>query len=191
MILVVADASVLVGELLRKRGRALVSHSDLRVVVPEHQWQEAEYELPRRIDALVTTNRLSSDHGAELLRTTLALAAAGVVEVVPAAAYSDLEAIARDRVPRDPNDWPVVALAITLAAGILTVDKDFLGCGCPTWTVETLRLHGFGLIVPDDPIHTATRSREAFPRRSQVGAPPCRPTRRPCSWFSGRPVAPS
>lgn len=58
--------------------------------------------------------------------------------MIPAVAYSDVEQIARGRVPRDPNDWPVVALAITLKAGILTADKDFLGCGCPTWTVETL-----------------------------------------------------
>lgn len=74
----VADASVLVGELLRKRGRGLVSHPNLRVVVAEHQWQETEHELQRRIDALVTTNRLSPEHGAELLRATLALATAGL-----------------------------------------------------------------------------------------------------------------
>ena len=49
------------------------------------------------------------------------------------------EKAARRRVPRDPNDWPVVALALLLDAAILTGDNDFLGCGCPTWTVETLR----------------------------------------------------
>jgi hypothetical protein len=31
-----------------------------------------------------------------------------------------------------------VALAIVLDAAILTGDNDFLGRGCPTWTVETL-----------------------------------------------------
>ena len=46
-------------------------------------------------------------------------------------------AVARRRVPRDPNDWPPVALA--LDAAILTGDQDFLGCGRPTWTVDTLR----------------------------------------------------
>ncbi len=51
-----------------------------------------------------------------------------------------MEAIARRRVPRDPNDWPPVALALGLGAGILTGDRDFLGCGCPTWTVDTLRV---------------------------------------------------
>jgi PIN domain len=28
---------------------------------------------------------------------------------------------------------------MVLGAGILTGDNDFLGCGCPTWMVETLR----------------------------------------------------
>jgi predicted nucleic acid-binding protein len=62
-----------------------------------------------------------------------------VIEVIPRGDYDALEEIARRRVPRDPNDWPVVALAISLNAGILTEDHDFLGCGCATWTVETLR----------------------------------------------------
>jgi hypothetical protein len=36
------------------------------------------------------------------------------------------------------ENWPTVALAIVVDAAILTGDRDFLGCGCPTWTVETL-----------------------------------------------------
>jgi hypothetical protein len=47
--IVVADASVLVGELLRKRGRELFLHSVLRVVVAEDQWSETEHELSRRL----------------------------------------------------------------------------------------------------------------------------------------------
>jgi predicted nucleic acid-binding protein len=137
-VIVVADASVLVGELLRRRGHALITHPNLRVFVAEHQWQEAEYELQRRIDTLVARDRLSAGQGVDLLRTTMGIVAAGAIEVVPSAAYGHLEKIARDRVPRAPADWPAVALAITLEAGILTTDNDFLGCGCPTWTVDTL-----------------------------------------------------
>jgi hypothetical protein len=51
-VIVVADASVLVGELLRKRGRELLLHHDLRVLVAEHQWEETEHELSRRLDIL-------------------------------------------------------------------------------------------------------------------------------------------
>lgn len=31
------------------------------------------------------------------------------------------------------------SLALVLDVGILTGNHDFLGCGCPTWTVETLQ----------------------------------------------------
>jgi predicted nucleic acid-binding protein len=138
MIVVVADASILVGELLRQRGRDLSAHLDLRVVVAEQQWQEAENELQRRIEIMIGAHRLSAELGSELLRSALALAAAGVIEVVPTAVFSELEEIARSRIPRDTKHWPTVALAIALEAGILTADNDFLGCGCPTWTVDTL-----------------------------------------------------
>ncbi len=47
--IVVADASVLVAELPRQRGRALLSRADLRVVVAEEQWDETEHELGRRL----------------------------------------------------------------------------------------------------------------------------------------------
>ncbi len=62
-----------------------------------------------------------------------------VIEVVPRDTYASLEQAAIERVPRDQRDWPTVALAMVLGAGILTGDHDFLGCGCPTWTVQTLR----------------------------------------------------
>ena len=52
-----------------------------------------------------------------------------------------VDAIAHKRIPRDPDDWPTVALALVLEAGIWTHDADFLGCGVPTWTVETLTAH--------------------------------------------------
>jgi predicted nucleic acid-binding protein len=41
--------------------------------------------------------------------------------------YASFEETARRRVPRDPQDWPAVALALLLAAAILTADNDFLG----------------------------------------------------------------
>ncbi|MGH3168433.1 MAG: PIN domain-containing protein [Trebonia sp.] len=60
------------------------------------------------------------------------------MEVIPRTFYEHMERAARRRVPRDPNDWAPVALALALGAAILTGDHDLLGCGCPTWTVETL-----------------------------------------------------
>ena len=136
--IVVADASTLVGELLRKRGRYLILDDALRVLVTEHQWSETEHELRRRLDILVERGAITTERRAELETDVLSFVKVGAIQIIEASAYEDLEALARDRVPRDPNDWPTVALAISLSVGILTGDNDFLGCGCPTWTVETL-----------------------------------------------------
>ncbi|MDQ3761520.1 MAG: PIN domain-containing protein [Actinomycetota bacterium] len=137
--IVVADASVLVAELLRARGRELFAHPDLRVVVAEEQWDETQHELQRRIGAIVEQGRLTDDHAKRLHHDVLALVDERVIEVIPRRLYEHMEVVARRRVPRDPRDWPPVALALVLEAGILTGDHDFLGCGCPTWTAETLR----------------------------------------------------
>ena len=52
--------------------------------------------------------------------------------------YEGLRDEALSRLPRDPNDWQVVALALFLSADILTADEDFFGCGVATWTADTL-----------------------------------------------------
>ena len=52
--------------------------------------------------------------------------------------YAALEDEARARSLRDPRDWPVVASALALTAGIWTNDNDFLGTGVATWTTDTL-----------------------------------------------------
>lgn len=134
------DASVLVAELLRQRGRALLSHPAVRLVVAEAQWLESMHELDKRMAAIVRHRRLSSAQAGELHESVTELVEAQVIEVVPHHFYEHMEAAARRRIPRDPQDWPTVALALVLDAGILTGDGDFLGCGCPTWTVETLAL---------------------------------------------------
>jgi predicted nucleic acid-binding protein len=78
--------------------------------------------------------------GQNLLKNAIALAEAKVV-IVPHEVYSDYETVARNRIPRDPNDWFTVALALALVAAIWTLDRDFLGCGIATWTTDTLLAH--------------------------------------------------
>jgi predicted nucleic acid-binding protein len=136
--IIVADASVLVGELLRRRGRKLLLHPDLRVLVAEHQWEETEHELARRLDILEARAILTATQRQALERSVHDLVNSRAIEVAPRDAYAPAEQTALRRVPRDSRDWPTVALAIVLDAAILTGDNDFLGCGCPTWTVETL-----------------------------------------------------
>jgi predicted nucleic acid-binding protein len=133
----VVDANVLVGELLRERGQQLLIKPNLTLYVTEAQWQESQYELPRRIQARVAQGRLSVQIGDKLLHRALVLAE-DVLEVVPTVFYAELEGVARRRIPRDPNDWPTVGLALVLGADIWTMDADFLGCGVATWTTEVL-----------------------------------------------------
>jgi len=138
-VLVVADASVLVAELLRERGRALIADPRLRIVVAEDQWSETQHELGRRVALLVAHARLTNEQAAQIQQAIESLVDSRVIDVIPRGVYEHIEETARRRVPRDPDDWPPVALALSVNAGILTGDNDFLGCGCPTWTVDTLR----------------------------------------------------
>ena len=137
--IVVADASVLVAELNRERGFDLLFDPQLRVVVAEEQWSETEHETARRLTLRAASGRLTAAQESRLRRGIEAVLDQGAIEIIDRQSYVHLESDARRRIPRDPNDWPTVALAITLNAGILTNDYDFFGCGCPTWTVETLR----------------------------------------------------
>ena len=136
--ILVADASVLVAELLRERGRKLLRRPDLQLLIAEEQWRETEHELQRRLTVLVARRVLDRDRRKQLESVVDALVDAGAIEVVPRDTYAHLKTTALRRVPRDERDWPTVALSIALGVGILTADNDFLGCGCPTWTVDTL-----------------------------------------------------
>lgn len=61
------------------------------------------------------------------------------VGILDVGIYAALEVEARERSLRDPRDWPVVASALALNAGIWTNDNDFLGTGVATWTTDTLQ----------------------------------------------------
>jgi predicted nucleic acid-binding protein len=134
----VVDTSVLVGELLRQKGRARLGDDRLELFLPEQMWTETKVELPRRTAAFVRRRRLDPAVGAELARLCVDAVEANVV-ILDEAIYSALEDEARARSLRDPYDWPVVASALALSAAIWTNDNDFLGTGVATWTTETLQ----------------------------------------------------
>jgi predicted nucleic acid-binding protein len=135
--IIVVDASVLVAELLRVRGRALLRDPRLDVAITEEQQSEVVHEIGRRLHSLSERVQFHPDQ-IKVIREHIE-AVIKTIDVVPRHTYSPLESVARRRIPRDSNDWPTVALAIALGADILTNDHDFLGCGCATWTFETLR----------------------------------------------------
>ena len=42
---------------------------------------------------------------------------------------------------RDPDDWPILACALTLNCPIWTEDRDFFGTGVATWTTALVGLY--------------------------------------------------
>jgi predicted nucleic acid-binding protein len=130
----VVDASTLVAELVRARGRRLFERPDLQLMVSQHAWVEARRHLAHRATEL--KKRLDPGAVDELIESAHDLVDRQFV-VVPVNLYSSHEGIARKRV-RDETDWPTVALALTTQSAILTNDPDFLGSGIATWTYDTL-----------------------------------------------------
>ncbi len=134
----IVDANILVGELLRLRGQALIANPALELLISEKVAEEADHELQKRIRVMVRQNRFSAERGERLFAVAQSLLE-GSIQIMPAV-YGNVEFEARKRIPRDPDDWQTVALALQTNAAIWTQDCDFLGCGCPTWTTETLLL---------------------------------------------------
>jgi predicted nucleic acid-binding protein len=65
-----------------------------------------------------------------------------IVESVDRSLYEAHEPVARERVsPRDPEDWPVAAVALLLGLPIWTEDQDFFGAGIPSWTSDKVELY--------------------------------------------------
>lgn len=133
----VVDANILVAELIRQRGRELIIHPAWELYLPEKQWEESCYELNKRIKILIKKGVFSPETGRNLLEDALSFAQKNL-SLVTLEFYYAYKNIALDRIPRDPDDWQTVALALWLNAGIWTHDKDFLGCGIATWTTDTL-----------------------------------------------------
>jgi predicted nucleic acid-binding protein len=135
-----ADASALVAESLRVRGEGIIRHDALELYIAAPIWSEVEHEIDRRLRAMVQRGRLAPVRQDQVLTDTLT-ALAGQLTIVAEQEYGSFEAAARARIPRDPNDWPTVALALSLGSGIWTNDHDFFGCGVPVWTTDTLLTH--------------------------------------------------
>lgn len=134
------DASTLVAEALRARGRKLLAHPVLDLVAAADTWSETEHELRKRVTLIAERGHLEAALAAQLLDDALAMLAARVA-IAPSEVYAESLEEARRRIPRDPRDAPTVALALTLGRGIWADDHDFFGCGLHVWTTETLQLH--------------------------------------------------
>ena len=64
------------------------------------------------------------------------------IQVVPSALYEEREAEAKQRISvRDPNDWPVVALALILDCPVWAEDQDFFGSGIASLSTDRVSLY--------------------------------------------------
>jgi predicted nucleic acid-binding protein len=89
-------------------------------------------------DAREYVSKLSVRRGLDPLEALAVLEGfAGIVRIVDRSLYEDFEQVARERIQiRDPDDWPVVAVALLLDLPIWTEDQDFFGGGIATWTTD-------------------------------------------------------
>jgi predicted nucleic acid-binding protein len=131
------DASTLVAESLRVRGRRLLAHPILDLIVAAEAWDETQHEIQQRVEVLIDRRALEPSL-ATTLRDQALDAVAACVSMVPISVYADRVDEARQRIPRDARDAPTVALALAMDCGIWTADRDFFGCGLPVWTTESL-----------------------------------------------------
>jgi predicted nucleic acid-binding protein len=143
----VVDANILVGELLRLPGRGMLRDERLEPIVSEYVFAEAGRHLRRRIPGIVKAKGLPPEAEAELWRMAKDVVTWSMVRVGQEV-YTAYEEEARWRSCRDPKDWPIVACALALDAGVWTEDCDFLGAGLSTWRTDTLRTW---LTVTDEP----------------------------------------
>lgn len=135
----VADASALVGELLRARGRALMRHPDIDWFTTMEVASEVQHEVRKRLRLMVARGHLMDEELVAVEEEALKHFADGVTLVLPEV-YSPARLAAQERM-HDPQDWSAVALALVMEAGIWTEDRDFFGIGLPVWNTRVLLTH--------------------------------------------------
>jgi predicted nucleic acid-binding protein len=131
----VLDANIMLRAVLGPRVRSIIERycADVPLFIPSYCVAEVREHLP----SLCAKHGWNTALTLELLDTLLA-----GLKVVEADFYADFELQARRRIGlRDMDDWPVVALALSLGASIWTEDTDFFGAGIATWTTETVEIY--------------------------------------------------
>lgn len=134
----VLDTNVVVGESLRSGGAERFQDGRLELFMPAATHEEVAVEVRRRVGAVAERRGLTPAERELAVMRSLDLVRTAVT-VVDRPTYTRLERIARHRAPRDPDDWPLVACAIALRAGIWTNDRDLFGTGVTTWVTDALQ----------------------------------------------------
>ena len=142
----VLDANILIRAVLGSRVRQLLRKyaNDVRFCTPEFCFAEAHkyvsnliesHKSPKRADALAFLKDIES-----------------IVRSIPVSLYGAYEGMSRRRIERrDPDDWPILAVALLFNCDIWTEDKDFFGCGVATWTTDMVEIYLRPSSTPPNP----------------------------------------
>ena len=131
----VLDANILIRAVFGKRVRTILEHFE------DHcDFYTAEVcieDALKYIPELCKTRKLDAELPLSVMRRVLDL-----VLSIDRNFYQDREVEARERVQhRDVDDWPILALALSIGCPIWTEDQDFFGVGVATWTTNTVELY--------------------------------------------------
>jgi len=131
----VLDANILMRSVLGRRVRELLEmYEDVATFYsPDACFEDAHHYVLQ----ILEKRGLKPEAGLSVL-TQLG----GLVQSVDLSLYADYERLARERIQiRDPDDWPVVAVALLLDLPIWTEDQDLFGSGIATWTTDRVELY--------------------------------------------------
>jgi len=131
----VLDANILVRAVFGNRVLQIIERyqDEASFYAPDTCFRDAEKYIP-----LICKHRGLNP----TWRLTMLRQIGGIVELVERTLYEEHEPPARDRIAhRDPDDWPVVAVALLLKLPIWTEDQDFFGSGIATWTTDRVELY--------------------------------------------------
>jgi|SRR5208282_692444 len=130
----VLDANILIRAVFGFRvSQLLETYEDLASFYsPDTCFQEAQEYIPQLAKRRNVDVSLASSVLEEVKR---------IVVAVDRSLYEGYEGPARERIRgRDPDDWPVVAVALMLGLPVWTEDQDFFGSGIPTWTTDRVEV---------------------------------------------------
>ena len=131
----VLDANILIRAVFGERVRAILEHFEdaADFYSPDVCFDDAR----RYVSDLCNDRKLDAGLSLSILNQVGKL-----VSLVDRSLYVDREGDARKRIQhRDPDDWPVVAVALLLDFPVWTEDADFFGTGVATWTTRTVELY--------------------------------------------------
>lgn len=129
------DANILLRAVFGQRVRQILEkyEDQARFYTPDACFEDAARYIP-----VISSERgFDADLGLSVLEQI-----GRIVEQVDRSLYEEYQNAALGRIGRrDPDDWPVVAVALLLDLPIWTEDQDFFGSGVATWTSDRVELY--------------------------------------------------